>query len=48
MMNMGEKLTRDEVNEMIKDADKNGDGVIDYKGKHNNWIYHLMSRLGVI
>ena len=36
MMNMGEKLTRDEVNEMIKDADKNGDGVIDYKGKHNN------------
>ena len=35
MMNMGEKLTRDEVNEMIKDADKNGDGVIDYKGKNN-------------
>ena len=35
MMNMGEKLTRDEVNEMIKDADKNGDGVIDYKGKYS-------------
>ena len=41
MMNMGEKLSREEVNEMIKDADKNGDGVIDYKGKANTVKYVL-------
>ena len=33
MMNMGEKLTKEEVTVMLKEADKNGDGVIDYEGK---------------
>ena len=32
-MNMGEKLTKEEVADMLKEADKNGDGVIDYDGK---------------
>lgn len=31
---MGEKLTEKEVDEMLKKADKNGDGKIDYDGKH--------------
>lgn len=31
---MGEKLTDKEVDEMMKNADKNGDGKIDYDGKH--------------
>lgn len=31
---MGEKLTDKEVDEMMKKADKNGDGKIDYDGKH--------------
>lgn len=30
---MGEKLTDKEVDEMMKKADKNGDGKIDYDGK---------------
>ena len=32
MTSMGETFTEDEVDEMIKEADTNGDGQIDYKG----------------
>ncbi|XP_060063082.1 uncharacterized protein LOC132543585 [Ylistrum balloti] len=32
LTNIGEKLTNDEVKEMLKDADSNGDGEIDYEG----------------
>jgi len=35
MSSLGEKLNDDEIAEMIKEADKNGDGEIDYEGK---WI----------
>ncbi len=31
MTRLGEKLTEAEVDDMIKDADKNGDGKVDYK-----------------
>ncbi len=31
MTRLGEKLTDAEVDDMIKDADKNGDGKVDYK-----------------
>ena len=33
MTSMGEKLTKAEVDDMISEADKNGDGRINYKGQ---------------
>ena len=32
-MNLGEKLSDAEVDDMLKEADANGDGQIDYNGK---------------
>lgn len=34
MMNLGEKLTDEEVHEMIKEADLDGDGLVNYTGKN--------------
>ena len=31
MANLGEKLTDAEINEMISEADENGDGQVDYE-----------------
>lgn len=31
MQNLGEKLTDDEINEMISEADADGDGHVDYE-----------------
>lgn len=36
MTNLGEKLTDEEVQEMIKEADLDGDGLVNYNG--NQWI----------
>ena len=32
MMNMGEKLTQEEVEDMLREADSDGNGEIDYEG----------------
>lgn len=36
LLNLGEKMTDDEINEMIMEADTSGDGVIDYEGEYQN------------
>lgn len=33
MTNLGEKLTDEEVEDMIREADLDGDGVVSYSGK---------------
>lgn len=33
MTNLGEKLTDEEVDDMIREADLDGDGVVSYSGK---------------
>lgn len=33
MMNLGERLSETDVDDMIKDADMDGDGMINYNGK---------------
>ena len=39
MVQLGEKLSEEDINEMMDDADKNGDGVIDY----DEFIKYMMS-----
>ena len=34
MCNLGEKLTQEEVNEMIAEADTDGDGQVNYQGNN--------------
>ena len=34
MTNIGENLTIEEVDEMIREADVDGDGQVDYEGNH--------------
>ena len=34
MCNLGENLSEDEINEMIQEADRDGDGQINYEGEH--------------
>ena len=38
MKTLGEKLSKSDVKAMIKSADKNGDGLIDYEGKQSMFL----------
>lgn len=38
MTNLGEKLTEEEVEDMIKEADVDGDGVVNYDGRNSQFV----------
>lgn len=39
MTNLGERLSDEEVDDMIKEADSDGDGMVNYEGKKQS-IFH--------
>lgn len=47
MTNLGEKLTDEEVDEMIREADIDGDGQVNYEGE-SFWSIFPIQSIGVI
>ena len=45
MTSLGEKLTEEEVSEMMREADLNGDGFINFEGNHVS-VKGVSSRFG--
>ena len=41
MTNLGEKLTDEEVDEMIREADIDGDGQVNYEGLFSIKLFHF-------
>lgn len=44
MTNLGEKLSEAEVEDMIKEADVDGDGMVNYDGNYYNTMHSLNDR----
>ena len=49
MANLGEKMTDEDIDEMLREADTDGDGQIDYQGMYlkRNYTYSFVLSLPV-